>query len=141
MHTCIHAYMHTCIHAYMHTCIHAYMHTYIHTYIHPYIHTSIHTSIHTCSILTPKLSDKSHSGQDQLTPALSDASIFNVKNRNSFTGNHDSSKGDSSDSEGSNAIKVLGNIRIKFSKNVIIGHTSINSIANKIDALSLITKD
>ena len=72
-------------------------------------------SIHTCSILTPhgeqdessssfvmstpmvrdtlKLSDKSHSGQDQLTPAWSDASIFNVKNQNSFTGNHDSSNG------------------------------------------------
>ena len=69
--------------------------------------------------LTPKLSEKSHSGQDQLTPALSDASIFNVKNQNSFTGNQNSSKDDSSDSEGSNAIKVLSNIRTKFAKNVI----------------------
>ena len=49
--------------------------------------------------------------------------------------------GDLSDSEGSNAIKVLSNIRTKFAKNVIIGHLNINSIANKIDALSLITKD
>ena len=44
-------------------------------------------------------------------------------------------RGDSSDSEGSNAIKGMSNIRTKFAKNVIIGHLNINSIANKIDAI------
>ena len=42
---------------------------------------------------------------------------------------------------GSHDIKVLSNIRTKFAKKVIIGHLNINSIANKIDALSLIIKD
>ena len=77
--------------------------------------------LHLHSSLTPKLSDKSNTGQDQLTPALSDASIITAPNQTSFTGNHDSGKGDSrkggsSDSEGSNDIKVLSNIRTKFAK-------------------------
>ena len=59
---------------------------------------------------------------------MHDASIITAPNQTSFTGNHDSSKGDSSDSEGSNDIKVLINIRAKFAKKVIICHLNINSI-------------
>ena len=36
---------------------------------------------------------------------------------------------------------ILNNIRLKWAKNVIIGHLNINSLANKFDALKCIIKD
>ena len=38
-------------------------------------------------------------------------------------------------------ITILNEIRMKFVKNVIIGHLNINALANKSDALNLIIRD
>ena len=37
--------------------------------------------------------------------------------------------------------KILQELRVKYTNNVVIGHLNINSLANKFDALSLIIKD
>ena len=38
-------------------------------------------------------------------------------------------------------LKVLKEIRIKYTKNVVIGHININSLANKLEALKFIMRD
>ena len=38
-------------------------------------------------------------------------------------------------------VDILNEIRIKNTKNIIIGHVNINTLKNKFDALKLIIKD
>ena len=83
------------------------------------------------------------------TPTLSGCDIADtnsVTNLNDIVGmegqgreNEDTITEESCDTPG--AVNILNKIRLKYAKNVIIGHLNINTLANKFDALNLIIKD
>ena len=78
------------------------------------------------------------------TPSLSECS--DIADTNSiidsiYIEEGDSLSGDDGIQNSSDALQVLKEIRLKYVKNVVIGHLNINTLANKFYALSEIVKD
>ena len=59
----------------------------------------------------------------------------------SYSTSNTSSLANGSKNNADDAIKILNGIRMKYVKNIIIGHLNINSLANKFDALSYLVID